>query len=163
MSKKKKNKQSDDGTRIVDVNKKAHRDYEILDTLEAGLVLLGSEVKSIRGNGISLRDSYIRFRNGKCVLVACHIAPYAFSKNDAHDPYRERELLLHKRELERLNEQVQAKGRTLVPLKAYFNKRGRCKLAIGLGRGKKLHDKRQDVKKKEAAREMERAVKTHRY
>ncbi len=163
MTKKKlKKKDTVDGVKTVDVNKKARRDYEILDTAEAGIVLCGSEVKSIRNNGISLRDSYIRMKGDECYLVGCHIAPYKFAGVDAHDPYADRKLLLHRREIDRLAMQVKTKGRTLVPLKVYFNKSGRCKVELGIGRGKKLYDKREDVKGREAKRHIERAIKLHR-
>ena len=152
-------KAGEDGSRVVDFNKKARHDYEILDTLEVGLVLSGSEVKSVREGGISLRESYVRVKGAECFLVDCHIAPYKFSRKDDQEPYRERKLLLHKREIERLGIQIQQKGLTIVPLKVYFNARGRCKLELGVGRGKKLHDKRQDMKSKEAKRAMDRALK----
>lgn len=147
------------GRHVIDVNKKARRDYEVIDTFEAGLELLGSEVKSIRSNGISLRDSYVRFKDRQLYLVGCHITPYKFSRQDAHEPYRDRRLLLHSREIARLSAQVQLKGLTIVPLLVYFNARGRCKLEIGTARGKKLHDKREDMKSRDAIREMERAIK----
>jgi SsrA-binding protein len=162
MAKKKKNISKDEnGRKTIEVNKKARRDYEIVDTFEAGIQLLGSEVKSIRDGGISLRDSYIRFKNGECLLVDCHISPYKYSRRDDIDPYRPRKLLLHKREIERLSSNVQLKGLTAVPLKLYFNEQGRCKLELALGRGKKLYDKRQDVKRKDAQREMQRALKNN--
>ena len=162
MGKKKKPQaaQASDGYKVIDVNKKARRDFEIRDTFEAGIALLGSEVKSIRDGGVNLRDSYIRFKNGECYLVGCHVSPYKFSSHDAPDPIRDRKLLLHKRDIEKLGSQVQAKGLTLVPLKIYFNKRGRCKLEVALGRGKKLYDKREDIKAREAARQMERVLKS---
>lgn len=149
------------GSKVIDVNKKARRDYEIVDRFEAGIVLAGSEVKSIRGNGVSLRDSYVRIKNSECFLVDAHVAPYTFAAKDSHEPYRDRKLLLNKKEIARLSVQTQAKGLTIVPLSIYFNEKGRCKLEIGLGRGKKLHDKRQDVKAREAKREMDRAGKTY--
>ncbi|MCB0322231.1 MAG: SsrA-binding protein SmpB [Bdellovibrionales bacterium] len=152
--------EGESGARVVDVNKKARHDYEIISTAEAGIVLTGSEVKSIRQNGVSLRDSYVRMKGTECYLVGAHVAPYAFAGLNAHEPYRERKLLLHRREIERLGAQVQTKGLTLIPLRIYFNPKGRCKLEIGVGRGKKLHDKRQDQKAKEARRDMERALRT---
>jgi SsrA-binding protein len=145
------------GKQVIDVNKKARHDYEILDILEAGIVLSGSEVKSIRGNGISLRDSYVRLKNGECFLVDAHVAPYKFAAQDAHEPYRDRKLLLAKKEIGKLSVQVQAKGLSVVPLSIYFNAKGRCKLEIGVARGRKLHDKRQDIKEKEARRDIDRA------
>ena len=155
-----KNKKTEAASRkVVAENRKARRDYEILDSWEGGIVLLGSEVKSIRQGAANLKESYIRFENGECYLVGCHISPYKFSSAVAYDPLRPRKIMLHKREIERLAGQVKQKGLTVVPLKLYFNARGRCKLDMGLGRGKKLYDKREDVKAKEAARQMERAFK----
>jgi SsrA-binding protein len=148
-----------DTIRVVETNKKARRDYEILDSIEAGIELRGSEVKSVRAGGMSLRESYVSFKNQECFLVGCHISPYRFSRVDAHEPLRERRLLLHAREIARLGAQVRAKGLTVVPLKAFFNPQGRLKLEIGLARGKKLYDKREDIKKREDMREMERALK----
>lgn len=159
MAKKSGNSGAKEGRHVVAVNKKARRDYEILDTLEAGLELLGCEVKSIRGGGANLKESYIRFRNRECFLTGCHVSPYKFSRVETYDPVRDRRLLLHQREIERLGSQVQAKGLTVVPLQIYFNSRGRCKLDIGLGRGKKLFDKRQDIKSRDAAREIQRLMK----
>lgn len=160
MAKKKKNIAKDEnGRKTIEVNKKARRDYEIVDTLEAGIQLLGSEVKSIREGGISLRDSYIRFKSGECLLVDCHISPYKYSRREDVDPYRARKLLMHKREIERMASQVQLKGLTAIPLKIYFNERGRCKIELALGKGKKLYDKRQDIKRKDAQREIQRAIK----
>lgn len=160
MGKKKKKKpEAEDGRTIVAVNKTARRNYHIIDTFEAGIELLGCEVKSIRAASINLKESYIKFTSRQCFLVDCHISPYRFARIDKYDPVRERRLLLHRREIERLGSQVQRKGLTVVPLKVYFNKRGRCKLELGLGQGKKLYDKRDDVKAREAQREMERAMK----
>jgi SsrA-binding protein len=144
----------------IEVNKKARRDYEILETLEAGISLLGSELKSIRQGGISLQESYIQISNNECFLVQAHVTPYAFATVQPPDPYRKRKLLLHKKEIIKLGTQVQRKGLTLIPLKVYINPRGKVKLQIGLGRGKKIHDKRADVKAKESARKLERVLKS---
>ena len=138
-------------------NKNARRNYEILDSFEAGISLLGSEIKSIRAGGANLRESYVRLKNSEIFLVGCHISPYQHSPVDAHEPERDRKLLLHRREIDRLEGQVQQKGLTLVPIKLYL-KGGRCKIEVGLGKGKKLHDKREDVKQKEAMRDIERAM-----
>jgi SsrA-binding protein len=143
----------------IEVNKKARRDYEIIETLEAGISLLGSELKSIRQGGISLQESYVQVTNGECFLVHAHVSPYAFTSVQPPDPYRSRKLLLHKREIEKLAIQVQRKGLTIVPLRVYINPRGKVKVEIGLGRGKKIHDKRADIKNKESARDLERALK----
>lgn len=146
---------------LIASNKKARRDYEILQTLEAGIALVGSEVKSLREGGVNLKDSYVRIIRGECFLVGCHISPYSHSRVDAHETTRDRKLLLHRREIERLVGSVQQKGLSLIPLKLYF-KQGRAKLEIGLGKGKKLHDKRQDLKSREAQREIQRALRGRR-
>jgi len=150
-------KAAEGGIQVIDVNRKARRDYHISDTYEAGLILLGSEVKSIRAGGMNLKESYVRVRNGEIFLVGCNISPYRHSRVDAHEPLRDRKLLLNQKEIERLGEQVQKSGLTIVPLQAYF-KKGRCKLEIGLGKGKKLYDKREDIKRREETRRMERNV-----
>lgn len=160
MVAKKKGPDPKEGPLVIAVNKKARRDYEILDVFEAGIVLLGHEVKSIRAGSINLRDSYIRVANGELILVGCHISPYENARVEECKPKRDRKLLLHRKEIDRLGGQVQRRGLTLVPLRVYFNKRGRCKLELGLGRGKKLYDKRQDERTKEAKREIERGLRT---
>lgn len=138
-------------------NKNALREYEILDRLEAGISLLGSEVKAIREGKMNLRDSYIRFKNAELFLVGCHIQQYSHVALDAPEAVRDRKLLVHKKELLKLSDQATKKGLTLVPLKVYF-KNGRCKVEVGVGRGKKLHDRREDMKRKEADREIARAL-----
>lgn len=140
------------------INRKAKRDYEIVDKIEAGIVLSGGEVKSIRAGSINLSESYVRIKNAECFLVDCHINPYAFERQDDIKPTKDRKLLLHKREIERLNAQVKQKGLTLIPLAVYFNAKGRCKLEIGVGKGKKVHDKRQDIKERDAKKYLERAL-----
>lgn len=158
MSKRPHKSDGGEGVLIVAQNRGARRDYEIVEILEAGLVLRGSEVKSIRAGGGRIDEAYVRIRDGEAVLLGAHIAPYSHSPGDAHEPARDRVLLLHKREIERLAAKLQQKGLSIVPLRLYF-KSGRCKVEIGLGRGKKLHDKREDVKKREADRAMARALK----
>ncbi len=148
----------DAGILVVAVNKQARRDYEIIADYEAGIALLGSEVKSVRAGGINLKQSYVKLKGGEAFLVDCHIAPNAHSPQDAHLPTRERKLLLNRRELDKLIGQVKQQGMTLIPLRAYF-KDGRLKIEFGVGKGKKHHDKRQDLKSKEAAREMARVLK----
>jgi SsrA-binding protein len=155
MAKKKKEKQSVDPT--LATNKKARRDYDIISSLEAGLVLLGTEVKSVRAGGLNLKDSYVREKGGELYMVNCHISPYSHGPVDAHAPLRERKLLLHKKEIEKLSMSIQAKGLTLIPLKMYL-KNGRCKVELGLGKGKKDFDKREDVKRREANRDIEREI-----
>lgn len=146
----------------VEVNKKARRDYEILEKHEAGISLLGPELKSIRLGGISLQESYVQVINGECFLLQAHVTPYAFTTVQAPDPYRKRKLLLHKREILKLATQVQRKGLTLVPMRVYINPKGKVKIEIGLGRGKKNHDKRADIKAKENARSLDRVLKSNR-
>jgi SsrA-binding protein len=139
-------------------NRKAFHDYHISDTLEAGLVLTGTEVKSLRANGCSLTDGFVRVRGREAWLVNVQIPTYGqgtfFSQ---HEPRRDRKLLLHGREIERLVGKLQEKGLTLVPLRAYF-KRGRAKVELGLGRGKRQYDKREAIKQREARREVARFV-----
>jgi len=151
----------EEGVLVIHVNKKARKDFEILDRMEAGVSLLGSEVKSIRNAQVSLKESYIRIKKNELFLIGCHISPYKQSPVDAHEPTRERKLLLHRLEIDRLIGQVEKKGLTILPLRVYF-KKGKCKIEIAVARGKKLYDKRQDVKTKEAEREMERAIKGRR-
>jgi SsrA-binding protein len=152
-------KKSDSEQKIIESNKKAWRDYEVLETLEAGMQLYGSEVKSIRKGGISLAESYIRIKQGECFLVDCHIAPYTFARKEEVDPYREKKLLVHKREIEKWDMKARQKGLTMVPLKIYFNAEGRCKIEIGLGKGRKAHDKRDVVRAKENERYLKRVLK----
>ena len=159
MGKKKTKKvASEEGILIVENNKKARRDYEIIDTSEVGIVLKGSEVKSIREGAVNLKESYVRIIKGELYLVGCHISPYSHAPSDAHKPNRDKKLLAHRKEIDRLDGKVLQKGLTLVPLKLYF-KKGRCKLEIGVVRGKKLYDKREDLKEKAVKREMQRVLK----
>ncbi|KUJ96579.1 MAG: SsrA-binding protein [Desulfonauticus sp. 38_4375] len=145
------------GVKVVGVNKKARREYEILDTFEAGLVLTGSEVKSLRQGRVSFKDGYVRFHKEEAFLVGVHIAPYENAGYAQHDPERERKLLLNKREIKSLMGKVEQKGYTVIPLKIYF-KQGKAKVEIGLARGKKLYDLREELKKKTIAREMAREM-----
>ncbi len=139
-------------------NKKASHDYFIEDTIEAGLVLDGTEIKSIRKGKVQLKDSYIQIRNGEAWVSNMHISPYEQGNIFNHDPIRTRKLLLHKRQIQQLNYDIKRDGYTIVPLKMYI-KDGYAKLLIGLGKGKKNYDKRQDLKKKDAKRDMARAMK----
>ena len=144
--------------KIVADNKKARFDYEIIEKYEAGLVLQGSEVKSIRAGLVNLKDSYIAFRNGEAFLQKAHISEYKASSYNNHTPERLRKLLLHRDEINRIQGRVQEKSLTCVPLKMYL-KKGRIKIEIGLGKGKKHHDKRESIKKKDAKRELQRTLK----
>ncbi|MBJ95649.1 MAG: SsrA-binding protein [Rickettsiales bacterium] len=146
------------GIKTIAVNKKARHRFHIEDTVEAGLVLLGSEVKSLRGGRVSITEGYVRLEDGEAFLVDVHVPPYEQANRQNHDPLRPRKLLLHKKEIQRLIGKISRQGYTLVPMRLYF-RRGRAKLEIGLGRGKKLHDKRHDQKAKDARREMDRARK----
>src|SRR5262247_4925000 len=128
------------GDRPIATNRRARHNYEILETQEAGLVLRGTEVKSLRAGQVNFKDAYATVRNGEIWLVGCHINPYSHGTDANHDPERDRKLLLHSREISRLTGKVAERGLTLVPLRLYF-KDGRAKLEIGLARGRKLHDK----------------------
>lgn len=143
-------------------NKLARLNYFIEDTYEAGIALVGTEVKSLREGRANLKDSYARVKEGEVFLYDMHISPYSHGNRANHDPMRKRKLLLHKREIKRLYGKANEKGLALVPLRAYF-KNGRVKVEIGLGKGKKLYDKRADLKKRDDRREMERALKSRKY
>lgn len=153
-------KSSSDGIKLVCQNKKAYHDYEILETLEAGMVLLGTEVKSLRQGRANLKDSYAKIRHGEVFLSGLHISPYTHASFNNHEPERVRKLLLHKYEIKRLLGKTQEKGFSLIPLKIYFRK-GVVKVELGLARGKKLYDKRETLKRKEEARELERVRKRY--
>jgi len=139
-------------------NRKARHDYEVVDTFEAGIVLLGTEVKSLRAGRANLKDSYARLLNGEIWLVGMHISPYLEGSYNNHLPERERKLLLHRYEIRRLTGKTEEAGQTLVPLKVYF-KNGRAKVLLALAKGRKRFDKRQNLAKREAEREMSRAMK----
>jgi len=147
-----------DGDRTISTNRRARHEYEILETVEAGLVLRGTEVKSLRDRGATLKDSYVVFKAGEAFLFGAHISPYTHGNRENHDPERTRRLLLHRRELEKLEAQVVEKGLTIVPLRLYF-KGGRVKAEIAVVRGKKLYDKREAEKTREADREAATAMK----
>ncbi len=143
--------------KTIATNRKARHDYIIEDTYEAGMVLTGSEIKSIRAGQVNLRDSYATVREGELWLLNAHIAPYKQASSQNHEPRRERKLLMHRREINRLTGKLMEKGLTLVPLQIYL-KHGRAKIELGLGRGKKMHDKRQAMRERTDRRQMERAV-----
>ncbi len=148
--------------KIVCTNRTAFRDFHIEEKFETGIELKGSEVKSLRLSQASLKESFGMVRDEQIYLVNSYIAPYVEANNFNHDPKRERKLLMHRKEINRLIGKSQAKGYTLVPLKIYFSKKY-AKLELGLGKGKKNIDKREDIKRKDAEREMERAIKSKRY
>ena len=143
--------------KTITVNRKAQHDYHILQTLEAGLSLLGTEIKSIREGRVSIREAYVRPQNGEMWLVGAHVAQYPPAGPMNHDPTRNRRLLLHRREVRELARAVDTQGVTVVPLRLYL-KNGRAKLEIALARGKKHYDKREAIAKREAERRMQRAL-----
>jgi SsrA-binding protein len=150
-----------DAQQVITTNRKALFNYEILERAEAGIVLAGSEVKSIRAGALNFRDSYVDFRGGELWLVGCHIGPYSFANIQNHSEGRDRKLLLHKREILKLGGKATERGLTIVPLRAYF-KEGRVKVEIGLARGKHSHDKRESLKRKDIERETRQAVRSRR-
>jgi SsrA-binding protein len=150
-------KEGDRGEAVIATNRKAFFEYEVFERAEAGLVLRGSEVKSIREGGLNFRDSYVDYRGGELFLVGCRIGPYSHGNIQNHPEDRERKLLLHRQEIDKLGGKATEKGYTIIPLKAYF-KNGRVKLEIGLARGKRAHDKRESIKKKDLEREARQAA-----
>ena len=151
----------DDAERLVASNKKAYHEYFILEKYEAGLALVGTEVKSAREGRVNLKEAYALVRDGEAFLLNCHISPYTHGNRENHDPTRTRKLLLHRQEIRKLIGKTQEKGLTLVPLRVYL-KRGRVKVELGLARGKKTHDKREAERTKEADREARAAMKLRR-
>lgn len=147
--------------KIVCTNKKAYHDYTIESTLEVGMELRGSEVKSLRAGKANLRDGYAQVKNGELFLYNVHISPYSHATYDAPDATRVRKLLLHRREINKLIGKMQEKGYSLIPLKIYFNEKGKAKLALGVAKGKKLYDKRAALKEKDTKRDMERALRDY--
>ena len=142
--------------KIVCQNRKARHDYFILDEYEAGMVLLGTEVKSLRLGRANIKDSYAKLRGGEVFLYNMHIGAYPFAAYGNHDPVRPRKLLLHKQEIKRLTGKLQEKGQTLIPLQVYF-KDGKAKVMLALAKGKRKYDKRQSIRKREEKRELDRA------
>ncbi len=149
---------ANEGVKVVAQNKKARHDYFIEQTMEAGIVLSGTEVKSIRQGKVNLKDCYARIEGGEVMLNGMHISPYEQGNIFNKDPLCDRKLLLHKSEINRLVGYTQQKGLSLVPLQIYF-KRGRVKLELGIARGKKLYDKREDIAERDAKREIDRKLK----
>lgn len=151
-----------DGINIVTTNRKARHDYHIEETMEAGMVLTGSEVKSLREGRVNMSDAYCSIDRGEMVLHNCHISPYSHgSEFTNHEPLRDRKLLLHRREIEKWRKASEQKGYTIVPLKIYF-KGGYAKVEIGLAKGKKLYDKRADIAEQETKRRLERVLRGER-
>lgn len=147
----------EDRKKVIATNRKARHDYLIEDTFEAGLVLTGSEIKSIRAGQVNLRDSYATFRDGELWLINVHIAPYHQASYANHEPRRDRKLLLHRREINRLTGKLQEKGLTLIPLQIYFKNKW-AKVELGLARGKRLYDKRQTMRERDDRRQIARAL-----
>lgn len=145
--------------KVVATNKNAHHNYEILETMEAGLALTGSEVKSIREGRISLKESYADFQGNELFLIDCNISPYLAANVFNHEPTRPRKLLLHRRELKRLAGKVQERGLTLIPTRVYLNDRGLVKIELALARGKKTYEKRETIKKRDVEREIRSELK----
>jgi SsrA-binding protein len=148
--------------KTIAVNKAARFNYEILETFEAGIVLQGSEVKSIREGRISLKESFADIRDREMVLIDCHIQPYEAANRWNHDPRRVRKLLLHHREIKRLTGKVQERGLTLIPLQVILNDKGLVKIEIALGKGKKVYEKRETIKARDLDRQVRAALKTSR-
>src|SRR4029453_13739761 len=150
------------GEKLVATNKKAFQDYFIMEKFEAGVSLLGTEVKSIREGRINLKDSYASIRGGEAFLFNCHISPYTHGNRQNHEPTRTRKLLLQRKEIRKLIGKTQEKGLTLIPIRVYL-KRGLIKIELGLARGKKLYDKRETERRKESDREARAAMKHGRH
>ncbi len=144
--------------RDVAQNRKAFHEFEIVDRFEAGMALMGTEVKGLRERGASIRDAYAQVRRGEVYLVGLHIPEHVNSRF-GHEPTRTRKLLLHRREIEKIDEAISEKGLSLIPLRVYFSDRGRAKVELGLGRGKRLYDKRRTIAERDARRDAERAMK----
>ena len=147
--------------KIIAVNRKARHDYFIEDEYEAGLVLKGTEVKSLRLGKANLKDSYARIQDGEVFVHQMHIGPYPFAYYNNHDPLRPRKLLLHKQEIKRLYGKVNEKGHSLIPLKLYF-KKGKAKLTLALAKGKRKYDKREAIKRRDEQRDLDREMKRYR-
>jgi len=148
--------------KLIATNRKAFHDYAIQEKLEAGIVLRGTEVKSLREGRVNLKESYATVEKGEVFLHQCHISPYSHGNMMNHDPVRRRKLLLHRKEIDKLLGKTQQKGLTLIPLRMYFSARGQAKVELGLAKGKKLYDRRETIKGREADREVERAMKSAR-
>jgi SsrA-binding protein len=149
------------GEKLIATNKKAFHDYFILEKLEAGIALMGTEVKAIREGRLNLKDSYAMVKSGEIFLLNCHISPYSHGNRENHDPTRSRKLLLHANEIRKLIGKTQEKGLTLSPLRVYL-KRGKVKVELGVAKGKKLYDKRETERRKEADQEARAAIKHRR-
>ena len=144
--------------KTIALNRRARHEFTIDDTVEAGIVLTGTEIKSIRAGKVNLADAYARVERDEAWLIGAHIAPFEQANRYNHEPKRTRKLLLHRRQIDELLGRAKAKGQTIVPLRLYLNPRGRAKLELGLARGKQLHDKRRDIADREAKRDVARQL-----
>ena len=145
--------------KIVARNKRARRDYDLGERLEAGLVLTGSEVKALRMGRANITDGYVRIKDGEAWLMGCQIQRYPYATHVSHDPGRPRKLLLHKRQIRKLAGKVSQQGMTIIPLALYFNDRGLAKVELAVAKGRKIHDKREAIRRRQQQREMARALK----
>jgi len=155
-------KEKDSFEKAVGTNRKAYHDYFIEEKFEAGIMLQGTEVKSLREGRVNLQDSYASVKGDEIFLHHCHISPYSHGNIMNHEPLRTRKLLLHRKEIDKLLGKTKQQGLTLIPLRIYFSKRGLAKVELGLAKGKKQHDRRESIKTREASREVERAMKDKR-
>jgi SsrA-binding protein len=144
--------------KTIALNRRARHEFSIDDSIEAGIVLTGTEIKSIRAGKVSLADAYARIEKGEAWLVGAHIAPWEGGNRFNHEPKRDRKLLLHRAQIDQLVGRTKAKGLTLIPLKLYITARGRAKLELGLGKGKQLYDRRREIAARDARREVEREL-----
>src|SRR3954452_10743694 len=144
--------------KTITVNRRARHEFSIDDTIEAGIVLTGTEIKSIRANKVNLTDAFARIDRGEAWLVGAHIAPWDGGNRLNHEPKRTRKLLLHRDEIDELLGKTKSKGLSVVPLRLYIDTRGKAKLELGIGKGKQLHDRRRDIAERDAKREMEREL-----
>jgi SsrA-binding protein len=142
----------------IALNRRARHEYTITDTFEAGLVLTGTEIKSVRAGKVNLSDAYARVEKGEAWLLGAHIAPFEQGNRYNHEPRRDRKLLLHRTEIDQLMGRAAAKGLTIVPLRLYINERGRAKVELGMAKGKQLHDRRRDIADRQARRDVEREL-----
>jgi len=150
------------GERTIALNRRARHEYTIDETFEAGLVLTGTEIKSVRGGKVNLSDAFARVEHGEAWLIGAHIAPFEGGNRVNHEPKRTRKLLLHRSQIDELLGRAKQKGQTIVPLRLYISDRGRAKVELALARGKQLHDKRRDIAKRDAQRDIERALRRRR-
>ena len=145
-------------TKSVTKNRKAYHEYHILDKYEAGIELLGSEVKSLREGSANLKEAYITIRKGQAFIIGVHISPYSHTGDIGHEPVRDRKLLLHKREIGKIKSLLDQKGLTAVPLELYFNPNGRAKLEVGIAKGKKTYDKKKTIRERDIQRDAQREL-----